>query len=426
MEPRIPESLRKRFQRLGQPDVHELPLDDYALDNVPLLEEFADGVLSLHERAAKFFEDVRPTDRIAAQVRATSAVMIEVELLCTTARFRRNLEPLKLGRFKIMHDRTDHAFHSGDLLEVRVETVDDPVQRLTFSIDLEKAPLTPKQLPSNAAARRRQADGPASSSTAADHPAALAAIFGENADVCRLAANPSAVHVYGFPRRLPESLVPALRRKHPLRPPDETAESLREQQHALVAEMQIRRAGEYIRNHQNFEAIQCCNSALNVQPNNLDALLGRAIAANNMENFASAVLDLDRILKAAPDHPRARSIIDKVLVQHGEKLEEQKDFEAAVKQFERALDFAPTNADAQTALNRVRRGAAKNGKVDRNGRKQADVVDLTEDDEADGAATKNRRLAKRPDDPADDPLERKRRLAEFEKFKAQLAKRVKR
>jgi hypothetical protein len=42
--------------------------------------------------------------------------------------------------------------------------------------------------------------------------------------------------------------------------------------------MQIRKAGDYIRGGKNFEAIQCCNNALNLMPESTDAYLGRAIA----------------------------------------------------------------------------------------------------------------------------------------------------
>jgi hypothetical protein len=42
-------------------------------------------------------------------------------------------------------------------------------------------------------------------------------------------------------------------------------------------------------------------------------------SANNMENFASSVSDLDRILEINPEHKRTLTIIDKVLVQQAEK-----------------------------------------------------------------------------------------------------------
>lgn len=38
-----------------------------------------------------------------------------------------------------------------------------------------------------------------------------------------------------------------------------------------------------------------------------------------MENFASAIMDLDRILELDPAHARARTIIDRILVQQAEK-----------------------------------------------------------------------------------------------------------
>lgn len=48
-------------------------------------------------------------------------------------------------------------------------------------------------------------------------------------------------------------------------------------------------------------------------------VLNLDFSANNMENFASAVIDLDKILEIAPQHKRALSIIDKVLIQQAEK-----------------------------------------------------------------------------------------------------------
>ncbi|KAI6219469.1 Tetratricopeptide repeat protein 14 isoform X2 [Aphelenchoides besseyi] len=430
--PAIPESLRRRFQRLASPDVQALPLDDFMVDNVPLVEDFTDDLIPLHVRVNKFFNDIRVGDRVAAQVRTTSAIMIEIELLCLTTRFRRILETLKLGRFKVMHDRTVFDYHSGDIIEVEVAKLDDPQQRLGFETIVEQAPLTTTQLPlyyRNAARRRQQLERQSNARLSKPLPTGL---FAENAEICCLAANPSAVHVYGFPRRLPESVIPSLHRRHPLRPEGETAESLRNQQHAQVAEMHIRRAGDYIRNQKNFEAIQCCNTALQLQPENLDALLGRAIAANNMENFAGAIADLDRILKVESNHSRALGIIDKVLVQHAEKLEEKEDFEAAIGAYERALKFAPDNSGAQIGLKKLRnRGSgSQNGNSlssrFRNGAKLSsgtDVVDLTGDDDQEATSSQQTKQKTREED---DPIARKKRLAELENFKAMLAKRVKR
>ncbi|KAI6172691.1 Tetratricopeptide repeat protein 14 isoform X2 [Aphelenchoides besseyi] len=438
--PAIPESLRQRFQRLASPDVQAMAMDDdFMVDNVPLVEDFADHLIPLHIRVDKFFDDIRVDDRVAAQVRTTSAIMIEIELLCMTTRFRRILETLKLGRFKVMHDRTIFDYHSGDIIEVEVAKLDDPQQRLGFEIIVEQAPLTATQLPlyyRNAARRRQQVERQSNSRLSKPFPTKL---FAENAEICCLAANPSAVHVYGFPRRLPESVIPSLHRRHPLRPEGETAESLRNQQHAQVAEMHVRRAGEYIRNQKNFEAIQCCNTALQLQPENLDALLGRAIAANNMENFAGAIADLDRILKAAPNHSRALGIIDKVLVQQAEKykvyesLEEKEDFEAAIEAYERALKFAPENFGAQNGLKNLK----KSGSNSKNGSSLSsrfqnvaklssgtEIVDLTGDDDNQAPKSSQQTIQKTREE--DDPIARKKRLAELENFKAMLAKRVKR
>jgi hypothetical protein len=123
----------------------------------------------------------------------------------------------------------------------------------------------------------------------------------ERSDIRSISCNPNAPYAYGFPRRVMESCILSLFKKKPLKPggflelnisfdysttfiltysftEGESAESLRDKQQAQLVEIQIRRAGDYIRQGQNFEAIQCCNNALNMMPESTDALLGRAIA----------------------------------------------------------------------------------------------------------------------------------------------------
>jgi hypothetical protein len=102
--------------------------------------------------------------------------------------------------------------------------------------------------------------------------------FEERVDIRSIVCNPNAPYAYGFPRRVHESCIPSLFARRPLKPENETAESLRDLQQAQLVEVQIRRSADYIRQGQNFEAIQCCNHALNLMPDNTDALLGRAIA----------------------------------------------------------------------------------------------------------------------------------------------------
>lgn len=101
--------------------------------------------------------------------------------------------------------------------------------------------------------------------------------FDELSVTRRLLQNPTACYAFGFPRRIDFSALPAFRGRQ-IRPRAESAQSLRDQQQAGLAETQIRRAGQFLREGLNFEAIQCCNNALKMDPGSVDALLGRSIA----------------------------------------------------------------------------------------------------------------------------------------------------
>lgn len=132
-----------------------------------------------------------------------------------------------------------------------------------------------------------------------------------------------------------------------------------------------------------------------------------------MDNFASSVLDLDRVLELQPGNARAVSVMGKVLVQQGEQLEEKGDCGGAKEAFLKALSFDPNLVGAKTGLERLK-GRRKQG------RPTDALIDLTADEDGGRGERAQSEKRKLKDDLLDDPVSRKRRLAELEEFKRSL------
>lgn len=125
----VPPRLRDAFQALPKAQF-ERPLVEFAQDDLPPLEVLCSTGhrLSAQEQQDQFLADVQPGCRLCAQVRSASAIMLDVELVCTLGEFKRLLINSALGRvsagsqarrlqFKILHDRSAYAYHTGDLIE---------------------------------------------------------------------------------------------------------------------------------------------------------------------------------------------------------------------------------------------------------------------------------------------------------------------
>ncbi|CAD5212150.1 unnamed protein product [Bursaphelenchus xylophilus] len=397
----VPFALQEVFDALPQAS-SQPPLVEFDKNNIPLFEQLAQGHLDCQEMQNRFYEDIRPGDRLLARVRTANAIMLDVELLCTMNRIRRILSEAGLGRFKIMHDRTEYAYHTNDLIEVIVDQtfVDQPdaPQKIKLSVPPERAPLKTAELPSF----YRKATAPQKEG---EEKSEKPQRFDEYPEVRAMIANPSANYALGFPRRLDSTALKVFEGKR-LRPENESVESLKERQLSELAVGQITKAGAFIKEGLNFEAIQACNNALRHQPDNTDALLGRAIAAHNMDNIVSAIIDLEKVLETKPNHERAKKILAKVLLEKGEEAEEKLDNSLAKESYEKALQHDPNLEEATHALERLAQKPTRK-------RKNHDVIDLTEE----------KPQIKRVDPKSAEELEKNRKkLAEIEKFKEKLKK----
>ncbi|CAD5207685.1 unnamed protein product [Bursaphelenchus okinawaensis] len=397
----VPERLQQAFDSL--PISNQAKLVEFEKDDLPLFENLAKICgsskghgLSAQELQDRFFEDIREGDKLLVRVRSANAIMLDVEMLCMVSRFRRLLQDAGLGRFKIMHDRTDYVYHTNDIIEVIVDQVlkgqTENSQKIKLKVLLGTAPIQPNQAP----LYYRTATKPESD----EKPAK----FEEIMSVQSMLSNPSANYALGFPRRIDQTVLPKFRGKT-VRPVGETIESLKELQLSDVAKEQITKAGNFIKDGRNFEAIQACNMALKNQPDHLDALLGRAIAAHNMDNIESAIIDLEKILSIKPEHERATKILAKVLVAKAEEAEDKNDKKSASQLFSAALKHDPSLPEASEGLERCSKGTEKKRKIHE--------IDLTKDE-----SKPIKRMARS----TEEMEENRRKLAEIEKFKQRLMK----
>jgi len=100
-------------------------------------------------------------------------------------------------------------------------------------------------------------------------------------------------------------------------PNDEMAAELRQQQAAKWAFKSVADGIDHFKNGRHSEAFQCLNTALSIDPRNLEGLVARGALHANSANFSKAIEDFDTALKINPNHPNTRKYMGETLVALG-------------------------------------------------------------------------------------------------------------
>jgi len=112
----------------------------------------------------------------------------------------------------------------------------------------------------------------------------------------------------------------------------------------LILEVLIQ---EYVQTFQLKEAMRCSNLYLQKKPNDVQALLGRALISDRLFYFGDAVLDCRQAVEVEPQNDFARLRLAEMLVNTGPARE-------AVEQFEQLRLKKPTSARVLLGLARAR------------------------------------------------------------------------
>ncbi|GFS17111.1 tetratricopeptide repeat protein 14 [Elysia marginata] len=128
--------------------------------------------------------------------------------------------------------------------------------------------------------------------------------------------------------------------------------------YSVVQGVEMFKKGDYI------EAMQHLNRALQVDAENVEALVARGALYANKENFPSAIRDFEEALSYNPKHSNARNYLIETLLTVGRMCEERRDLEKAAEHYESVLKLDENHSEATELLRGCRQLMSKRARKD--------------------------------------------------------------
>uniref|UniRef100_A0A3B4AKT9 S1 motif domain-containing protein n=1 Tax=Periophthalmus magnuspinnatus TaxID=409849 RepID=A0A3B4AKT9_9GOBI len=319
--------------RISKPQRPEYEEEEpYAI--MPPLELFME--VPYDERRAMLYRDLERGDIVVGRINNIREYGFFLTLLCTAGGLKRDIEDLDLSALCHIreipttgsHDDPLSYYQIGDFIRAGVKDIDRYQEKITVS--LHQAALSPglehiklgvvtrEELPVHYSRSLRAAN---------DSTETYERIM-------------SGCHGYQNPCVVDYLL--------------ERAGVSDTQPPSLMRGLQSVRAGvDHFKNGRHVEAMNEYNKALDIDTNNVEALVARGALYANKGSILKAISDFELALENCPDHRNAKKYLSQTLVERGRQLEEQEKLVTAEGLYRKALSLDETNTEAQDALNKI-------------------------------------------------------------------------
>lgn len=183
-------------------------------------------------------------------------------------------------------------------------------------------------------------------------------------------ANPNNVEYLLSRLKIPEkslvSLMPKLHKKD--YPRGDFAEPLRKRQGKKIADCSVKKGVERFKSNNYPEALQDFNYALEMDCDNVDALVARGALYANRSSYTRAIADFESALKLEHGHKNAKKYLVQVLVERAQQIEGQMSDLQQVREAERcyqkALRLDHNCMEAKKALGEIQLQKEKEQKAE--------------------------------------------------------------
>ncbi|XP_035509081.1 tetratricopeptide repeat protein 14 [Morone saxatilis] len=330
--------------------------EPYAI--MPPLELFME--VSYDERRAMLYRDLERGDIVVGRINNIREYGFFLTLLCTAGGLKRDIEDLELSALCHIreipstgsHDDPLSYYQIGDFIRASVKDIDRYQEKITIS--LQQASLCPslehiklgvlprEELPIHYGRSVR---------AAADSSETYECILKS----CHGYHNPSVVEYLlekvGVSDTHPPSMMRGLQSK--LFQAEDFASAIRKKQSSSWALKCVRAGVDHFKHGRYVEAMNEYNKALDIDTNNVEALVARGALYANKGSIVKAITDFELALESCPDHRNAKKYLCQTLVERGKQLEEQEKLVTAEGLYRRALSLDDLNPEAQEALHKI-------------------------------------------------------------------------
>ncbi|XP_020510878.1 tetratricopeptide repeat protein 14 isoform X1 [Labrus bergylta] len=325
---------------------------------MPPVELFMEA--SFEERRVMLYRDLEKGDIVVGRINNIREYGFFLTLLCTAGGLKRDIEDLELSALCHIreipstgsHDDPLSYYQIGDFIRAAVKDIDRYQEKVTVS--LHQASLSSKmehvklgvipreELPTHYSRSVR---------AAADSSETYECILHS----CHGYHNPSVVDYLlekvGISDDHPPSMMRGLQSK--LFQEEDFASVIRKKQSASWALKCVRAGVDHFKHGRHVEAMNEYNKALDIDTNNVEALVARGALYANKGSIMKAITDFELALVNCPDHRNAKKYLCQTLVERGKQLEEQEKLVTAEGLYRRALSLDDLNPEAKEALHKI-------------------------------------------------------------------------
>ncbi|CAG5863260.1 unnamed protein product [Menidia menidia] len=346
--------------KTATPQEHETEEEDgaepYAL--MPPVELFME--LSYDERRSMIYRDLEKGDIVVGRINNIREYGFFLTLLCMAGDLKRDIEDLELSALCHVkeipstgsHDDPLSYYQIGDFIRAGVKDIDRYQEKITASLlpaclspnweHIKLGVITREELP---------VDYSRSVRAAADSTETYECILRS----CHGSQNPFVVNYLlekvGVSDLHPPSMMRGLQSK--LFQAEDFAPSIRKKQSASWALKCVRAGVDHFKHGRHVEAMNEYNKALEIDTNNVEALVARGALYANKGSILKAITDFELALANCPDHRNAKKYLCQTLVERGKQLEEQEKLVTAEGVYRRALTLDESNPEAKEALHNI-------------------------------------------------------------------------
>ncbi|KAK5930452.1 hypothetical protein CgunFtcFv8_026684 [Champsocephalus gunnari] len=346
----------KEEEEEQQEEEEEDAAEPYAI--MPPMEIFME--VSYEERRTMLYRDLEKGDILVGRINNIREYGFFLTLLCTAGGLRRDIEDLELSALCHIrevpstgsHDDPLSYYQIGDFIRAAVKDIDRYQEKITVS--LQQAALSPGLEHIKLGVFPREAlpiHYSRSLRAAADSRETYECILKS----CHGYHNPSVVEYLlekvGVSDTQPPSMMRGLQSK--LFHEEDFASAIRKRQSASWALKCVRAGVDHFKHGRHVEAMNEYNKALDIDTNNVEALVARGALYANKGSIMKAITDFELALENCPDHRNANKYLCQTLVERGKQLEEQEKLVTAEGLYRKALSLDESNPEAQEALHKI-------------------------------------------------------------------------
>uniref|UniRef100_A0A4W4GIS2 S1 motif domain-containing protein n=1 Tax=Electrophorus electricus TaxID=8005 RepID=A0A4W4GIS2_ELEEL len=345
-----------KFTAPEEDDWQEATQELYAV--IPPLEQFMD--VPYEERRDIFYRDVERGDMVIGRITSIRDFGFFVSLICTAGGLERDIEDLEItGLCPIRdvpssgnHDDPLSYFLIGDLIRAGVKDIDRYHEKLTISLyssslapnfnKIKLGVISKEELPLHYIRGEKVASD---SSETYERLLESSLGFSNPSNVDYLLGNLGIIDTKS------PSLMRGLQSKHFKE--DDFASAIRKKQSASWALKCVKAGVDHFKSGRHVEAMNEYNKALEIDTNNVEALVARGALYATKGSLVKAISDFELALDTCPTHRNAKKYLCQTLVERGGQLEEEEKLVTAEGLYKKAIALDNTFQEAEDALRKL-------------------------------------------------------------------------